>query len=292
MPAPIVYSEWKATAVIDFITITRPSVKLRDVHELSLRGHGTIKCGRKWGQVSLTVHDPDREALQALIDLFPGAEIWDLEVSVDFRLRDGSGALAKLRQAHTWLKASLFPQNHPQMAGVSHRKAYEPSTRKVRRIGLKPTTGSHTVYWENRTAFEQVRLYVKTKDKHISPVIPSTRIEATLNRGGCQQAGVPRLESLPDFASRLRRYISPFFEVTKGIKPKITRTRSTSPGRLSKAAHDAKKEQDRIKRSWSRFGAAWAAKHGYKTVPDTQANRMIGGALNALRRDLIKLRLP
>lgn len=301
MPASIAYSEWKAAAKIDFITIEFPKAELksiRDAVKLLWNGGGTIQCAKRFGLWNghgcdwLTVHDPDREALQFLVDTFPRTQVLDLEIAVDLRPRDGSRSIAKLTQAHAWLMASLFPQKHKEMAGVSHRKRFDAADGKVKRIGLKTKAGRETVYWQNRTGFEQVRLYVKTKDKHITPVTPATRIEITLNRGGCHKAGVTRLESLPAFAPNVRRYVSPFFEIAKGIQPKVQRVRSSNPLKMSQAADNAKNEQNRVERNWKLYGASWAALHDYKAIPDREANRLIGGALNELRRDLMKLKLP
>lgn len=301
MPAPIIFSEWRATAIVDYITIRFPVSKLKtpkDVSSLSWRGQGTVQCSKRLGLYHghgcdwLTVHDPDREALQFLIDTFPTTEVIGLEVSVDLRPRSAKTSIAKLTQAHGWLTSALFPQHHPQMAGTTTRKRFDAADGKIKPIALKPSPGRTTVYWENHTAYEEVKLYVKKKDKHIKSVIPSTRVEITLNRGGCQMAGVTKLASLPAFAPLLRCYLSPFFDVVSGILPKIRRVRSKNPAKVMKAEHDAKKERERVERNWGKYGAQWAAKHNHKVIPDREANRMIGGALNDLRRDLKKLKLP
>ena len=300
MPIPINCSEWKATALIDFITIAFPSKlkTIKDVSSLKWNGKGTIQCAKKFGRYHghgcdwLTIHDPDREALQFLIDSFPNTEVIALEVSIDLRPRNPRVSFVKLYQAHAWLTKTLFPQRHRTMVEVSCRKQYDTVDKKIKKIPLTPVTRRNTVYWENQTTHEKVKLYVKTEDKHISPVIPSTRIEITLDRGGCQNAELTRLTTLPSLAPRLRRYLSPFFDVACAIQPKIRRNRTTTPLKRIKAEHRAALESERTDRNWRKYGATWAAKHHYRALPDREVNRMIGGALNALRRDLMKLKSP
>lgn len=301
MPILIKYSEWKATASIDFITIRFPSARIRtlsDVDSLRWSGRGTLECPRalgrpnKYGCDWLTVHDPDRTALQSLIDQFPDQEILGLEFTIDLRPRGDLRSISELNRAHAWLLHALQPQRHRYMAGVTNRKFYDPASRRYKRFGLSLPTTKTTVLWENAAGFEQVRLYVKKDDTHVKPFPPSARLEVTFERGGCQRGGFPYLRSLPAFAPQLRRYVAPFFEVAKGIKPKISRSRSKAPGAHTAATIAGKTERQRVLDAWAQYGAGWAVLHGYKTIPDRDANRLIGGALNALRRDLMKLVAP
>jgi hypothetical protein len=296
---PINWADWKASAAIDYITISFPKKlrTLRDARSLEGRGQGTIEVPRKLGSRRphgcdwLTVHDPDRHALQYLIEEFPESEVLALEICVDLRPASGKAVPAQFAAAHAWLKMALNPNRHPTMRGKVNKKIYDPFSRKIRKVGLKPSSGSQTVYWETRTAFEQVRLYVKKEDAHINPFPPSTRIEVTWNRGGCQVAGIKRLKTLPAFAPNLRTYISPFLDLATGIKPKVRRVRSKNPAKMIVAEREAKKEGVRVMRNWQKYGASWAAKHGYKTIPDRHGNKLIGTALNELRRNLMKLKL-
>lgn len=300
MPTPIKYQDWKASASIDFITITLPK-KMRSpayLSRFSFRGKGNVEYPSKLGRSHpygcdwLSIHNPDREALQFLIDEFPNAEILKLEFSVDFRPRSGATTMAELEEAKAWLAHALYPAKHPRMADMTRRKAYHFKDSKIASIGLGKAAGISTVYWDTWTAHEHVRLYVKTKDKHIAPFSPSVRLEATFDRGGCQQAGIARLKDFPSFAECSRKYLSPFFELATGIKPKIKRARVKTPSKGASLALANLRERERVERAWKKYGATWAVKRRYKVIPDKDGNRLVGTALNELRRMLKKLKLP
>lgn len=137
-----------------------------------------------------------------------------------------------------------------------------------------------------------MRLYVKTLDNGLPVKHYSIRLEATLFQGGCQNAGVSHICLLPTFVKDMRRFLSPFFNVAAGIKPKIKRTRARDPKKVLKAAHEAEQEQRLVQRNYRRYGPAWAAKHRYNVVSDKKASKMIGGALKTLREHLLDLKLP
>lgn len=282
-------------ASIDFIKIGIPQ-SLNDSNALCREFDRVIK-GRiqlPEGKVKdwITIHDPKISDLQWLLDNLPEAKILAIEVAIDFTLRDGGNDPNQLAALHRWLKTRLFPQRHAAMECVGKRKYYDARSGKILPDTLQTKSGNETVYWTNPKAYEQVRLYIKTHDNK-TPLKGqhSVRIEPTLFVGGSQNAGLYRVAELPQFAEMLRRYLSKFVYVAKGIKPAVRRSRANNPEMAVKAAHEAAKEQRRVDRAWRQRGASWAAKHQYDTIPDADTNRLIGAALKSLRDDVCKLKL-
>lgn len=287
----------KPKAKIDFITLRLPAC-IRygaDALRFSERISGRITAPKAWRGSKddcLTIHDPTRADLQFLIDEHHDTEILALEVAVDFFLKDGSNDPARLRALHAWLTTRLFPQRHDRMKGKGRRKYYDEADGTIKTDNLKTRSTDKTVYWTAPDGFEQVRLYIKDSDDKRPIDRHCVRIEVTLHRGGCQYADVHRVGLLPHFADNLRRYLSPFFNIATGIKPKIKRTRTKDPTKALEAARAADKERARVERNWTACGAAWAAKHRYATVPDTKTNRLVGVALKGLRDNLTGLSVP
>jgi len=89
------------------------------------------------------------------------------------------------------------------------------------------------------------------------------------------------IEMLPKLFESLRVYLSPFFQIARGIKPDLNRS-ITEKSRL-----EADKEVVKCENGWRKYGTAWAAKHGYSLIPDSSANQMIGYALKDLQKCLL-----
>ena len=285
----------KPKASIDFIKIEIPqslyeSNALCREFERVIKGRIQLPKGKvkDW----ITIHDPKTSDLQWLLDNLPEAKILAIEVAIDFTLQDGSNNPDQLEALHEWLKTRLFPQRHATMEAVGKRKYYDARSGKIQPDTLATKSGNETVYWTNPKGYEQVRLYIKTLDNN-EPLKGqhSVRIEPTLFGGGSQNAGLYRVAELPQFAEMLRRYLSKFVYVAKGIKPVLKRSRANDPEKATKALYAAAKEQRRVDRAWQQKGAAWAAKHQYDTIPDADTNRLIGTALKSLRDDVCKLKL-
>jgi hypothetical protein len=256
----------------------------------SIKG-GRLNCSKKHG-ATITIHDATPAGLQYLIDNHPDVEIVDLEIAVDFFLNDGTNDPARLLAAHRYLTINVLP-TFPERTGQTVRRIKRhhyvkgkiiPDTMKTQSVGT-------TTYWSDGRS--QVKAYHKTLDNK-KPVIGqhSTRIEATLGRGGCQLAGVSHVCQLPDFAKDIRRHLSPFFKVAAGIKPEVPRSRTKTPAKIEKAAHEVAKKRSKAARDYQRYGAASAAKSGRKIVIDRDLSNAIGGALKTLRGQLIRLQLP
>ena len=279
-------------AKIDFITLRIPSsLDIDGAYLLHKAVKGRIEVpGKHWGNW-FTIHDPAIKDLQYLLDHHPECEIQGFEFAIDFKLADGSSDKARLVELHNWLTKRLFPQRDERMELVGRRKYYDLRLKKVLPDALKTKNKEETTYWTNNTGFEQIRLYIKTEDNHKPLEHHFVRLEATLSRGGCQNAGISHVSELPCFANGMRRELSKFFYVAAGIKPNLKRSRSSTPTKVVIAAEKAKKEMSRVELAWETMGAAWAAKHGYSTIPDAPTNRRIGIALKELREGMMSLKL-
>lgn len=282
-------------ATIDFIKISIPQSVMESnalCQEFDRAIKGRIQLPKGKAKDWIAIHDPQTSDLQWLLDNLPEAKILAIEVAIDFTLQDGSNNPDQLAALHGWLKTRLFPQRHATMEVVGKRKYYDARTGKIQPDTLATKSGNETVYWTNPKGYEQVRLYIKTLDNN-EPLKgqQSVRIEPTLFGGGSQNAGLYRVAELPLFADMLRRYLSKFVYVAKGIKPVLKRSRVNAPDKAAKALHEAAKEQRRVDRAWKQKGAAWAAKNHYDTIPDAQTNRLIGTALKSLRDDVCELNL-
>lgn len=253
----------------------------------------SIKAPKKWRGPQddhFTIHDPFLRDLQFLIDKHPNTEILSLEIAVDFTLKDGSNDPVRLAALHRWLKINLFPQRHKGMR-AGYRKYYEEKSNTRKLDTLKTSSSDKTIYWADSGGCEQVRLYIKTIDNKKPKELHSVRLEVTLLRGGCQRAKLFWMGTLPRFIGNMRRYLSPFLNVAKGIKPQVKRVRSKKPIKALKAASAAAKEQSRIDRHWKSCGAAWAAKHRYKIIPDAETNRLIGRAIGGVAGEFGKAKI-
>jgi len=293
---PFSFDDFKLKAKIDFITVGLPtSIKTPlDGHRFLSAIRGRVHVVKRWRDSRddwITIHDPHRDDLQYLLDNYPDTEILALEIAVDFFLKDGTNDLERLQSAHRHFTINLFPQRHQRLAAGAQRKIYADDG-KIRPDTMKTGSGGRSVYWTNATGWEQVRLYVKTRDNKKPIERHSTRLEVSLSRGGCQRTGIDRVCLLPDFSKRVRRYLSPFFKVAAGIKPDKLRTRAKNPDRASRVAKENERARKTAERSYMRFGAAWAARHHKKIIIDTQTSAAIGASLKGLREQLADLELP
>jgi hypothetical protein len=244
----------------------------------------------RYENVKITIHDPSIEEIQFLINEYPNTPIRVLEIALDFTLKDGSNDPVRLNELHSWLKRCLFPQRHKRMKR-GKRKFYDISDKRIKWDTLKTRSGNETIYWQDTSQIEQVRLYIKTQDNEEPIKEHSVRLEITLSQTACVLAKVDRIWMIPGFSKSMRRYLSPFVNVAKGIKPQIRRNRFTNSARQRDADLKAEKERKRAKRGWEQYGAAWAAEHGYKIAPDADTNRLIGSGLKGLQDKMKGLKM-
>jgi hypothetical protein len=289
-------------AKVDFITIRLPALfslppssreAILSCTKLERTIQGRIETPKSMKDADrLTIHDPSIEDLQYLTDEFPDTEIEELEFAVDFTLTDGSNDLLRLTQLHHWIKRALAPFHHAGLTGRATRKYFDPQSNKYETDVLQTRATNKTVLWTHARGQFQIRAYIKDRDDKQELERHFVRIEVTLRRGGCQQANIHRLGQLPEFAPDLRHFLTRFFCIAEGIKPRISRTRSKDPAQLRTAEHAAQKERARVERAWKKHGAMWAAKHGYQIIPDARMNRLFGAALDRLRDKFMTLIAP
>jgi hypothetical protein len=296
--SPFSFSDFNAVAHIDYITLARPpgfnswhKKALREAHE-----QGRVEFPSTGQNSRVTIHDPSKKDLQRLLDAYWAVEIAELEISIDFKPRTSERNQPKLTWLHHVLTTCLYPEAPgdatPSMQGKWKRKYYDLQTRQYKPDNLATKAGNRTVKWEKRRGGEQIRLYIKGVKEGWPVENQFVRLEATLNRKGCQTALVHRLALLLAFMAQSRQYLSPLFQVADGIKPTIKRVRSNNPSAVEAAALEAKVTRVKDDKAWERYGAAWAVKHKRKLSPHTQANRVIGEALKGLREQLMTLELP
>lgn len=286
-------AQFRQAAKIDFLKIRLPSSirQERDAYEFSKNIKGRIEVAKKWksqGEQWITIHDATAGDLDFLVTHHPDVEVLGIEVAVDFFLRDGSSDKARLIGLYADLRHCLFPQKADALKDA-RRKHYDEQSRKIERDALRTRAGVGSIYWAAATGYVQTRLYWKAIDNKQSVAQQSVRVEATFQRGGCQDAHLYTVADLPTFFGTLRKRCAPMMHVAEGIKPATARCRANTPEAVAKHHHEADKEQRRVARAWTRYGSAWAAKHGYSVIPDTAMNRAIGDALNNLQRSLFGL---
>ncbi len=152
----------KPKAKIDFITLALPSSIKSPIDALHFekniesRGN-SINVSTKWRGPQdewITIHDPSLQTLQFLLDEYCNIRILSLEIALDFKLNDGSNDPVRLRELHSWLKTSLFPQRHELMQ-TGRRKFYEKSSNKIKRDTLETSSSDKTIYWTDSWGREQ-----------------------------------------------------------------------------------------------------------------------------------------
>lgn len=284
----------KPKAKIDFIKTVVPSVLLTEpklAMELQKAIQGRIEVPKRHSDNWITIHDPSIADLQWMLDHVPEAPVLAIEIAVDWQLADGRNDPDQLMVLHSWFNHCLFPQRHAELHQAK-RHRYSHQSDKYERDNLETLGGDTTFQWRDNKQKMRVRLYRKSLDNK-KPLTGqhSVRLEATLERGACQEFDLHRIAELPQFADRMRRELSDCFFVAEGIKPKIRQSRAKTPAKAQKALREAEAEQRRVEREWERYGAQWAAKHGYEAQPDTEATRAIGVALKRLREKMLPLKL-
>lgn len=232
---------------------------------------------KRWADfgTALAIHDPSLSDLQFLIDRFPKSRLYRLEVAVDANLEHGANDLQPLRELKAQLRHCLFPQRHLQLASAS-RKKYELAKKRYKTDALGTPLPDTQIIWEKSYGSDQVAVYIKETDEHIDIVQPWVRIEARFFAAGCANAGIDCFGKLPLVAHDLRTFVAPAMFVAQGFANN----------------EEIAKGRGITKRPWDLWGAQWTAGGRAKLCPDAEANKVIGQALNDLRRSLAGLRAP
>lgn len=263
--------EWK---------LIKSSIKDGQVRTTRARKYWYIR-GRDW----FAVHDPSPRDLQYLVERFWNSRVMYMEFAVDAHLPPGSNDRHLLYELKGQLRHCLYPQAHARLTRAKRRHFDEtvnlPKGR-FRDDGLDTPLPVGSIIWEHSGANDQLGLYIKTKDniksKDDYDVVPEpwVRMEARLEDNGPKMAGLGRVGMLPHFAANLRTYLNPMFSVASGFKN----------------ADELVKRRGMSRDPWTKWGAQWT--DGGKAVLkyDTDAQKQIGGALNELRRSLMRLKPP
>lgn len=295
---PVPLSNWNIIPSIDFISILVPPDEIERALLLPESISKRVKVPRVSRNIVLTLHDPEASELQALINAWPNAEIHKLEFTLDFHQVCDPGSAVLNRDLFHWLSDCLVPA-YPNSNQLHFKENPYPQRRLLCKEGKyvkmeKPDASSETTRkWENGDQYIKNRLYIK-EDKWKGQVTEWVRLEATLNRGGCQEKGIQLIWQLVPFAADTRRNLAPYFNIASGIKTPLRRVDRLTEGTVRHLATLKANEEavDAAARGWATRGAMWAAEQGLKTTPHREANARIGKALDRLKIKLSPLKLP
>lgn len=221
------------------------------------------------------VNDPTPADLTYLVEHFYMRQIIRVELAVDFKLNPSENDLRHLWLLKGQLRHCLAPQGFFRLSQASRKAAKVVSNSKVAGRfkfapdGLGEAPPVTEVIWENpQHSADVLGLYVKTHDRGADiKGQPFVRLELRLRDLGPHAVGLGRLGMFPSFAPELRTRTAKAFFVGSGFSVE------------GKPAHD---------KQWSKWGAQWASKSGLPVIPNMEANRRIGLALNDLRKSLKK----
>lgn len=218
-------------------------------------------------------------------------QIYEVEFTLDFRPKGAPAGLDELAPVFRWFADCLRPSK--DVPGARRKNYVEDA--QGRYVDAPPgASESLTTYlWRNKLERVKQRLYMKVKDNGMPVAFPSVRLEATLSMTACWLVGLNYAFHLAEFSRRARRVLSPHFQITAGIKPGLKRSRAAVGTRLRDKTEASNRTQaERIEKLWRGRGAMGAFRLGLKTIPDKQANKRIGDALDRLRDHLAPLKLP
>jgi hypothetical protein len=256
-------------AKVDCISISYPcGITKVELDELVALMAGRLELPRdNRGSSFITIHDPTLHDLRYIIAHFPEAHIDHFEVAVDAHLPAGSNDIFLLRQLKAQLRHCIAPQSHDQFKSIERRYFDLVLERWVldATVHAAPLT---TVDYIDHKSGCRLKIYIKTID-HNKPVGQSyLRTELTLSGVAPSWAGMDRVEDIPKFAKRLRKYCASAFTIGRGFK-------RGDPGG----------------ERWKKSGAAWAInpRRGLAVQPDAAVNRAFGDALSDLGRSLMRL---
>lgn len=270
-------------AKIDAITFTCHEHDTKPGRVASLRRQiqdGTLsipssRYGKsRYGRPCLAIHDPSLRDLKVLIETFWNSKIMRIEFAIDAKLPDGSNDLWRLDELKEQLRHCLFPQRHQRLRKAL-RKHFVKASNRYRKDALGSPMPDTQIIWESPECSDQMALYVKTINDGQSVGQPWVRMEARLQDSGPAKAGLDRLGMLPHFAKNLRAYLAPMFSIAAGYKKaESIGGRGIPPD------------------PWYRWGAQWTCQGQVKLQPDSEANILVGTALNELRDSLARIPVP
>jgi hypothetical protein len=244
-----------------------------------------------WESDFLSIHDATPETIAYLVSEHGNHRVRDIEISLDYFLKDGTNDPARLLELHRYLVHCLCP-GHDLI-----RKTYlptGPNSGHYARDGLETKNCGTSVIWEHFYKGFKIRLYIKTADNKKPIERHCVRLEINLDHVELEKTYNPddgesrlfrigedgpfRVHMLPRLFRALRRYLTGFLYVADGIVPKLQRTRAV--GQKAERIERANSRKVRkVEDCWRRYGAAWASRHDYRVKPNIDANDEIGRAL-------------
>lgn len=291
---PVSLADWIVTPSIDFIKLT--SASLADLEALQLAlGTPTaafVRASRNSAERNIiTLHDPSPAQLQSIINHAPRMLIYAMEFTLDFRPKGAPAGLDELAPVFRWFADCLRPSDDVPGA---RRKNYIQSGRGNYVDAPSGPGNSLTTYlWRNGLERVKQRLYMKVEDQKKPVQFPSVRLEVTLGMTACWHVGLEYAFHLADFSRNVRRVLSPHFNIAAGIKPRSKRSRAAAGTRRhAKADAYNHREAERAVRVWRKKGAMGAFRLAIETIPNKEAHKRIGDALDRLRGQLAPLKLP
>jgi hypothetical protein len=289
--SPFCRGDIRASAAIEFISFRIPYdltiAAALDTAMSTAFAEGRLKRPQKHEHDWLTLHDPTRSDMQALVSAHPNGEMLGIEIRVDFSPVLPSVPPTWYTDVRTYLRHAICPNGHP-LFQKAVRWRYDPVTKKTKKDLLGGRVRDGTLYIQNTAQYAFLRIYPKGPLVDGSPD-DLVRVEIKLDRGGCQLHALLALASLPSFFKRLRRGIGAAFFVARGAKFNPRSTKSKRPA-LRAAVDAANRTQRRnIETGFTKWGAMWCAKKRIPLAPDPTATRLIGSALQRLSRSHKKL---
>lgn len=256
------------------------------------------KPSENWEGDFLTIHDATPATIAYLVTEHGNHRVRDIEISLDYFLKDGSNDPHRLLAMHRYLVHCLFPGH-----GLIRKTFLQTGANFGRyvRDGLETKNRGSSVIWEHAYKGFKIRLYVKTMDNKKAIERHSVRLEINLDQIELEKTFNPddgearpfrigedgpfRLHMLPRLFRAARRYLTNFLYVAESIVPKLQRTRASGQ-KAKRIGSSNKREVFRVEHSWQRYGAAWASRHAYRVRPNVAANDDIGRSLTELRRQI------
>lgn len=256
------------------------------------------KPSSSWEHDFLTIHDATPATIAYLVNEHGSHRVRDIEISLDYFLKDGSNDPARLLALHRYLVHCLCPGH--TLIRKTYLQTGADSGRYVR-DGLETQNKGTSAIWEHVYKGFKVRLYIKTIDNKKPIERHSVRLEVNLDHVELEKTFNPddgearlsrigedgpfRVHMLPRLFRALRSYLTGFLYVAEGIVPKFQRTRAV--GQKAERIENANsREACKVEHCWRRYGAAWASRHDYRVRPNADANDEIGRALTELQRQL------
>ena len=275
--------DFRFTAGIDYITISGltkgplPSLHGKAIWPASAPG-------------KLTVHDPSRSDINALIETFPWSFIHELEVFVDvWPAKSLTGE--QLYKALEAFKAECVAKGHlPRFLSPVNsrfRGAYDPVLKKTVPYNLRVPRADQQLLNGHRNDSEQAKAYLKKRDQRKK--LPQTqhriRLEVRMDMVGSDLHSLVTVEDLIGFKFR------------KGLMPYFTHVSGSRTKKAGKKSHRSlllellrSKRDDFDRPHWERIGVGAFLSGGKRQRPnltfkrDIALNNRIGQALGRLER--------